>query len=212
MKDEYDRAEILASAARLERAGDRPRALAEYEKVLRWEPENFTLHGKAAVLLAESRKPAEAWSHFLAAAEGYAREGFFEKAAAVYTQAAGYLKTKVDLWLSLADLQVRRERKADAVKVCLEGRRCFSRLDQHQQAAQLLRRVLELEPFHLEATLDLARLRRRTGAREDARRLLHGLAVRNSGLALRRIRAAQLRVSPTPLALWRWVRAAAVGR
>ena len=207
-KDEYDREAILRSGEKAERKGDRPKAIAEYEKVLRWEPENRTLHQKMAVLLAEERRDAPAWSHFVAAAEGHVKDGFLDKAVAVYTQASGYLATRVDLWTALSDLHVRRGRRADGVKACLDGRRAFRKLQQHQQAGQLLRRALEIEPFHVEATLDLARLRRRTGGKEEARRLLHGIAVRNQGKTLRRIRAAQVRLSPTPAAMWRWLRAA----
>jgi tetratricopeptide (TPR) repeat protein len=211
-KDEYDRDEILKAAEKAERKGDRSRAITEYERVLRWEPQNLTLHMKMAGLLAEAKRDAEAWSHYVSAAEGYVKDGFLDKAVAVYTQAAAYLKTKVDLWVTLADLHVRRGRRADGVKACLDGRRSFRKLKQHHQAVQLLRKVLEIEPFHLDATLDLARVRRRTGGRDEAQRLLHGLAVRNEGRALRRIRGAQVHLSPTPAALWRWLRAAVAGR
>lgn len=210
--DEYDRDAILQAAEKAERKGDRPRAIAEYEKVLRWEPENLVLRTKIAVLLGQVGRPTDAAPHFVAAGEGYVKDGFVDKAVAVYTQAVEHLPTRAELWLTLAELNVKRGRKADAVKACLEGRRRFRRLTQHQQAGQLLARVLDIEPLHLEATLDLARLRRRTGLKDEARRLLHGIAVRNTGPALRRIRGAQLRLSPTPAALGRWLRAAVAGR
>lgn len=155
---------------------------------------------------------ADAWPYFAAAGEGYARDGFYAKAIAVYVRAAAFLPAKVDLWLTLADLNLRRQRKADAFKACLDGRRHFPGLAQHHQAGQLLRRALEIEPFHVETTLDLARVLRRTGQREEATRLLRGIAVRNRGRPLRRIRGAQVRLSPTPAALWRWLRAAVAGR
>lgn len=211
-KDEYDREEILKAAEKSEAKGDARRALAEYEKVLRWEPQNLVLQAKVATLLSESGRAAEAWPHFLTAAEGYVRDGFYDKAVAVYVRAAGFLPTRIDVWLSLADLNVRRQRKADAFKACLDGRRHFRRLAQHQQAGQLLRRALDIEPFHVDATLDLARVRRRAGQKEEATRLLHGVAVRSRGRALRRIRGAQVRLSPTPAAMWRWLRALAVGK
>lgn len=210
--DEYDRDTILQAAEKAERKGDRSRAIAEYEKVLRWEPENLALRTKIAVLLGQAGRSTDAAPHFVAAGEGYVKDGFVDKAVAVYTQAVEHLPTRADLWLTLADLNVKRGRKADAVKACLEGRRRFRRLTQHQQAAQLLARVLDIEPFHLEVTLDLARVRRRTGLKDEARRLLHGIAVRNQGRALRRIRGAQVRLSPTPAALWRWLRAVIAGR
>ena len=211
-KDEYDRDEILKAAEKAEKKGDRARAVTEYEKVLRWEPQNLALHGKVAALLGEAGRPSDAWPHFVTAGEAYARDGFFDKAIAVYVRAASFLPTKVEVWLSLADLNLRRQRKADAFKACLEGRRHFRRLEQHQQATLLLRRALEIEPHQVEATLDLARVRRRTGQREEATRLLQGIAARNRGPVLRRIRAAQLRLRPTPASLWRWLRAAATGK
>jgi hypothetical protein len=39
-KDEYDRNEILEAGEKAEGKGDRGRAIAEYEKVLEWEPKN----------------------------------------------------------------------------------------------------------------------------------------------------------------------------
>jgi len=211
-KDEYDRDEILKAAEKAEKKGDRARAIVEYDKVLRWEPQNFALHSKVGALLGEAGRPADAWPHFVTAGEAYARDGFYDKAIAVYTRAAPFLPTKVELWLSLADLNLRRQRKADAFKACLDGRRHFRRLEQHQQASQLLRRSLEIEAYHVESTLDLARLRRRTGQRDEATRLLQGIAARNHGPTLRRIRAAQLRLRPTPASLWRWLRAAVTGK
>jgi Flp pilus assembly protein TadD len=211
-KDEYDRDEILRAAEKAEKKGDRARAISEYQRVLRWEPANHVLHTKMGVLLAEAGREAEAWTQFVAAGEGYGREGFLDKAVAVYTQAAAYLPTRMDLWLTLCDLNLKRGRKADATRVCLEGRRHFRKLPQHQQAGQLLRKVIDIEPHHVEATVDLARVRARSGGREEARRLLHGIAVRNQGRTLRRIRAAQFRLSPTPAAAWRWARAAVTGR
>jgi tetratricopeptide (TPR) repeat protein len=165
-----------------------------------------------AALLGESGRAAEAWPHFVTAGEAYARDGFYDKAIAVYVRAAAFLPAKVELWLSLADLNLRRQRKGDAFKACLDGRRCFRRLEQHQQAGQLLRRALEIEPFHVDTTLDLARVRRRAGQREEATRLLQGIAARNRGRTLRRIRGAQLRLRPTPAAVWRWLRAAVTGK
>ena len=75
-----------------------------------------------------------------------------------------------------------------------------------------MKRGLEIEPYHVDTTLDLARVRRRAGQRDEATRLLQGIAARNHGRTLRRIRGAQLRLRPTPAALWRWVRAAVTGK
>jgi tetratricopeptide (TPR) repeat protein len=209
--EEYDRESILAGAALFEKRGQRQRAADEYQKVLRWEPENHALRTKLAVLLAEIEPNAAAWNHFLGAAEGYVRESFIEKGIAVYRQAAAFFPCNVDVWEALARHYMTLRRKPDALKALLDGRRHFTKLTYHQQATQLLRHACQIEPWHLEATLDLSRLRARTRGRDEAKLLLAGLAARNRGKNLRRVRAAQFRLSPTPAAGWRWLRSALRG-
>jgi thioredoxin-like negative regulator of GroEL len=63
----------------------------------------------------------------------------------------------------------------------------------------LLRQVLELEPGHVDATLDLADLLRRDGTRDEAKRLLAGLLVRIGKVRSlrRRVRFAQFWIEPS---------------
>ena len=122
-------------AEKAEGKGDRPRAIAEYEKVLKLgAAELRPAREGGGACSATAGRAAEAWPHFVTAGEAYARDGFHDKAIAIYVRAAASCRTKVELWLSLADLNLRRQRKADAFKACLDGRRHFRRLEQHQQA------------------------------------------------------------------------------
>jgi hypothetical protein len=63
----------------------------------------------------------------------------------------------------------------------------------------LLRQVLELQPGHVETTLDLADLLRREGIRDEAHRLLAQLLIRIGQVRhlRRRVRLAQFRVEPS---------------
>jgi len=205
--DEYDREAILAAAAKAEKKGDLEQALAEYRKVLRWEPENAVLQVKAATLLALTDRLDEAWSSFRAAASQHVKDGFFEKAISVYTQASAYFPKKFEVWDSLADLYMKRERKPDALKALLDGRHHLRELEYHRQATHLLRKACEIEPWHYRATYELARLLARTGGRDQGMHLLVGLAARNRGQRLRHVRAALFRLSPTPRNAWRFLRA-----
>jgi tetratricopeptide (TPR) repeat protein len=166
---------------------------------------------RAANLLAHTGHLDEAWSAFRFAAAQHVKDGFFEKAISVYTQAASYFPKKFEVWESLADLYMKRERKPDALKALLDGRRHLPELEYHRQATQLLRKACEIEPWHYVATWELARLLARAGGKEEARSLLLGLAARNRGAQLRRVRGALFRLSPTPGAAWRWLRAAIRG-
>ena len=74
------------------------------------------------------------------------------------------------------------------------------------EAIKLLLRARKLAPTHFEANFDLAGLLARSGARAPAARILAELAARARGSELRRTRRRQLVLSPTPGALWRFLR------
>ena len=214
----YDRQRILTQAARAQRKGRRKKAIALYRRVLEFEPANPDLHRKLAPLLARGRERGAAWASYRLAVQGLVRLGFVDRAIGVYREAAGYLPREEEVWLGLADLEVKRGRRTDAVQTLLSGRRYFRSRADRPRAVRLLVRARELDPACFEAGFDLAGLLARSGQRARSLRLLEQLAARASGRDLRRVRARQLCLSPTPRSAWRWLgawlrpRASAVAR
>ena len=166
---------------------------------------------KLATLLAQTKQHDEARLKFGAAAEIYAKQEFDDKALAVLRQAVSFLPKRVELWERIGQLDVKRERIPEAITDLLEGSRHFRRKKERQSAVRLLRLAVKIEPWQFEATLQLARLLRKSGARPEARKLYAGLCERNRSIRLRKIRGAMFRMSPTPAAAWRWLRAALRG-
>ena len=210
-KRTYDRADSLARATKALGRGKRRQAIAEYRRVLEQEPRNPVILAKLATLLAETRRLDEAGEKWAAAGKQFENQGFPEKALAVYAQAASYLPRRLELWETMAGLYLARSRRADAISALLEGRTHFRRRKQRPLAIRLLRGAVRIEPWHLEATLDLARLLAKSGGRPESDRLYKGLCEHKRGAHLRRVRGAMFRRSPTPGALWRWLRAALLG-
>lgn len=203
----YDRSRLLEAISAAEARGKFKKALALYRKILEVEPKNPDLHRRVAPLLARARQLEEAWSSFKIAADALAKEGRYEKAIGLYREAAHHLPRRVELWLAIAELHVERDRPSDATKALLEGRSHF-RYRRHRSAAvRLLSRLRALDPGHVEAGLDLARLLRKSGNRLGAMRVLRELPPYCHRRQLRRVRGAELRLSPSPGALWRWVQA-----
>jgi tetratricopeptide (TPR) repeat protein len=207
----YDRADSMARASKALGRGKRKQAIAEYRRVLQQEPGNPVILAKLAPLLAETRQLTEAGEKFRAAGKQYENQGFPEKALGVYAQAVKYLPHSVELWETISGLYLARSRRADALSALLEGRGHFRRRKQRPLAIRLLRGAVRIEPWHLDATLDLARQLAKSGGRAEADRLYQGLCERKRGVQLRRVRGAMFRRSPTPAALWRWLRAAFAG-
>ncbi len=203
----YDRSKTLAAAEKARSRGRVRKAVRCYLKVLEHAPDDHVVRSKVAPLLARAKRWDESRQNFDKAANGYLDAGFVPKAIAVWTVAAQTFPEQVDYWERIANEQVKRGKRQDAVLALLQGRSMLSRKRQRPLAVLLLRQVLELEPGHLDATLDLADLLRRDGLRDEAKRLLAGLLVRIGKVRSlrRRVRFAQFRIEPSLRAALDWV-------
>jgi tetratricopeptide (TPR) repeat protein len=201
----YDRADLMAAAAKAQARGKIKKALALYLDVLRIEPKNAELHRKVAPLLARVKEIDKAWASFSIAAEALANEGFLDKAIGVYREAAHYVPGKTDAWMAIAELHAQRDRKAAAVEALLEGRLQLKRRRDRPAAIRLLSYAREIDPHNFEVGVDLARLLRKSGQRKRAKRLLEEIKRYSHRGQLAHLRKTELRMSPTPFALFRWL-------
>ena len=195
----YDRGKTLAAAEKARSRGRVKKAIRGYLTVLEHDPADHVLRSKVAPLLAKAGRWDEARKNFDQAAEGYPKAGFSPKAIAVWTVAAQTFPEQVDYWERIANEQVKRGKRQDAVLALLEGRSMLRKKRQRPFAVLLLRQAIELEPGHVDATLDLADLLRRDGVRDEAKRLLAGLLVRIGKVRTlrRRVRFAQFWIEPS---------------
>ena len=210
-RDVYDRNRLLEQAARARKRGRRKRAIALYQQVLAVEPDDPQIHRRIAPLLAQTKRPADAWESYRRAAAKLARQGFVEQAIGIYREASAFLARDRRLWLALADLEVERGRGIDAADALLEGSRHLRARRTRQDALALLLRAREIQPTAFEPGFALGGLLVRSGQRERGRRVLEELERHARGRQLRRLRGRLLRLSPTPRAAWRWL-SAALGR
>jgi len=203
----YDRVRILEAAER-ERVRNRfHRAVALYRRVLAFEPQNARLHARLAPLLAATGQSFDAWMSFRAAAGAALRENALDRALALYREASLCLPREYRAWEAIARAELRRGARREAIEALLEGARRMHGPDLRPHAIHLLRRAREIEPWHFETALELARLLVRTRQIDEAQLLFDGLAARAAGEELRRVCAARLKAQPGPMALWRWLRA-----
>jgi tetratricopeptide (TPR) repeat protein len=208
----YNRAASLAAAQKAVAKGRVKRAIAEYSRILEHQPDDFEVRGRLAPLQAKRKLLDAAWSNFKAAAQGYERDGFLEKALSVYRQAAHSLPDRSGLWEMLADLHLQRHHSADALAALREGAWHFGSRSTRHTAIRLLEKAHRIAPEDFETGLELGRLLARAGRRPEALALLDGLAKRQEGRRLRQIRALLFRLRPTPARAWHWLRAALEGR
>jgi tetratricopeptide (TPR) repeat protein len=202
----YDRGKTLAAAEKARSRGRVKKAARCYLTILEHEPNDHVVRSKLAPLLARLGRWDEARQNFDKAAAGYLDAGFAPKAIAVWTVAAQTFPEQVDYWERIANEQVKRGKRQDAVLALLQGRSMLRKRRQRPFAVLLLRQVLELEPSHVDATIDLADQLRKDGTRDEAKRLLAGLLVRIGRVRTlrRRVRFAQFRVEPSIRGVLDW--------
>jgi tetratricopeptide (TPR) repeat protein len=207
------RSEIIAAADQARSKGRLKKAIAGYRKALELEPKDPVVHGKLAPLLAREKQPEAALESFQAAAQGHLDKGFADKALAVYTQAADTFPHRVNLWQQVAQLNVSKGHRVDAVKTLLRGRLHFRRKDERRGAITLLQEVLALDPTLFEVKLDLALQLSRERHQAEAMTLLNPmLGEAKSRRQLQRLRWTLLRVTPSVGAWGLWLRALVLGR
>jgi len=204
----YDRAATLAAARKAVAKGRVGRAIAAYSRILEHEPDDFEVRAKLAPLQAKSKLHDAAWSNFNAAAKGYERDGFLEKALSVYRQAAHSLPDRPGLWETLADLHLQRHHPADALAALQEGASHFRSRSKRHTAIRLLEKAHRIDPRSYDVSLELAHRLAQAGRRTEAVALLDHVADREDGRRLRRVRFRLLRLQPTPVRAWHWLRAA----
>ena len=194
----YDRGHALAVAEKARARGSTRKAVRWYLKVLEHQPNDHQTNARVAPLLARLGRWEEARSSFDRAADGFLSAGFAPKAIAVWSVAAQNFPEHVEYWERIANQQVLGGRKQDAVVTLIGGRKRLRKKRQRPLAMVLLRQALTLDPMHVEATLDLADLLRKDGARAEARRILSAaLGFVRARPARRKVRFALFRIEPS---------------
>ncbi len=207
----FDRSASLRAASEAKAKGQHKKALGLYQQVLKADPANTSLCREIAPLLVKAKKMDDAWMSFRIAAEGFAKQGFIEKAIGIYREATHYLPRESAAWVAVANLQAQRGHPEDATAVLLEGYRHFRSRKQRKDAMRLLTLAHKASPTNFRAGFELARLRSKMGDRKGAWNLLRELQRIAIRPERRRIRTAQFWLAPGPTTAARWLRALFTG-
>jgi Tfp pilus assembly protein PilF len=202
------RAETVAAADHARSRGRVKKAVALYQEALRADPDDPTVNTRIAPLLAKLGDADGGARAYRKAAEAHLKKGFLDRASGVVTAAAGTFPLDAGFRLESARLNLERGRRQDAVNGLVDGGRALRRARRLDAAGSLLRRALEIEPRHVEATLALAPVLAGSGSAAEARALIAALERTARGRDLARVRWASFRLRPTPAGFFRWLAAA----
>jgi len=194
---------INAAVAQVQK-GSLKGAISQYLTLIEQHPDDPEAHARVAQLLAKRKQYAEAQQHFHVAAALYLKQGFEERALAVYRSSVAAVTTDKESWQAIARWYRERGYQAEAVKTLLQARSHFNKRGLRPRGIELLRVAFEIEPWHFDATFQLAKALVRARVFGEARQLFEGLEARYYGPRLLRVRGAMFALAPSPRTFWRW--------
>ncbi|HYV86700.1 MAG TPA: tetratricopeptide repeat protein [Patescibacteria group bacterium] len=166
----FDRARSLATAEKFVKAGKMAEAVAEYKKLADDNPRDMNVVNKLGDLLVRAGKVPDALKQFLRIADFYARDGFFLKAIAMYKKICKIDPKNLECQQKLAELYQQQGLTTEAKTQFIQVAEALMRQGQGPEAADALRKVLEVDPENHKVRNTLAELLSRSAKPEDAAR------------------------------------------
>jgi tetratricopeptide (TPR) repeat protein len=173
----FSKAKALASAEKNVKAGKLQNAIADYEKILKEDPKDLTVLNTVGDLYARVGKSDKATEYFRKVGEVYVRDGFTVKAIAMYKKLTKQDPSALDAVQKLAELYTQQGLYTDARSQYMQLAEINMRNRELSAAAEMFKRILDLDPENYGLQRKLAEIYTRIGKKEEARDLYFRNAV-----------------------------------
>jgi len=167
-KMSFDKSKAMRNAERHVAQGKIRAAISEYKLVVENDPRDIATLNMLGDLYAKNSEKRDAVNCYFQVAEHYNKQGFAQKAIAVYNKISRIQPDSIEVWGKLAELH--------KVKGSLsEARAHYTTLAEHYQkhgrrleALAMYKQIALLDPNNTEVCMNLAESYIREGQREDA--------------------------------------------
>jgi len=177
----YNKIKILESAQKYLNQARISQAIAEYQQILRHEPEDQVTLMTIGDLYVRQGETFQALEYFERLAQLFLKEGFLTKAIAIYKKVAKLAPEETKPVERLAELYVQQGVMSEARPLFLQLAEAHLKANRHQEAATLLCKLLEVEPDNLRVRTRLAELYSAMGQEKEAAEAYLGAAQRVLG-------------------------------
>ncbi len=170
------KSKILRDAERHVLQGRVSQAIAEYQKIIKTDPNDVLTINTVGDLCLRQGKIAEANSYFCQVAEAYARNNFLLKAIAVYKKILKTDPKDLATNQTLAALFTKQGLNADARNQYMSIAELCAEMGNLKDSVEAYERVVELDPNNANVQLKLAEIHLSNGGREKAQSYYAGAA------------------------------------
>jgi pilus assembly protein FimV len=164
----YNKSKHIEAAQKHLSQGKLPQAIAEYQQVLKHEPNDQIILMTVGDLFVRKGETFQAIEYFERLAQVFTRDGFLTKAIAIYKKIAKLAPEETKPLEKLADLYVQQGILSEARPIFLQLAEAHLKANRREPAATLLRKLLEAEPDNLRVQMRLAEIQQAMGQTADA--------------------------------------------
>ena len=201
-----DRRDLIAKAQKAS-SRNKKKAIALYREALALDDSDPDTHLRLAELLAKTGDKGPAYASFRSAADGFIAKGFVDKAIAAYRTATEATPDFEEAWERLSELNLGRERPAEAITALESGRRRYKRAYDRPRAIRLLYRLRQMQPERMSVAADLCRTLKKEKRHDEAKAVVTELVeTRPPGKGRRKVRWLQMSLYFSPRVFWWWIR------
>ncbi|MGA2966279.1 MAG: tetratricopeptide repeat protein, partial [Terriglobales bacterium] len=163
----FSKQKALSAAEKFVQQGRLQNAIAEYDKILKNDPNDLTVNNTIGDLYSRLGDSAKAIECFKKVGDAYAAQGFTVKGIAMYKKIAK-LQPSVDVSLKLAELYTQQGLFNDARAQYLQVAEDFMKNGELEQAVRLFQKVLEMDPENVPMRVKLGEVYVRLGKKKEA--------------------------------------------
>ena len=152
----FDKTKVMRNAERFLSQGKIRAAIAEYKRVVENDPKDFSTLNILGDLHIKNSDKAEAVSCYTQVAEHYSRQGFSQKAIAVYNKISRLQPGSMEVSAKLAQLYQSKGSVAEARVHYNALAENYQRKGQKYEALSVWKQIAELDPQNTEIYLKIA--------------------------------------------------------
>jgi tetratricopeptide (TPR) repeat protein len=164
----FNKSKQLESALKCLSQGKVTQAIAEYQQILRNDPQDQATLMTVGDLFARQGDMPHAIEHFERLAQVYLHNGFNSKAIAIYKKIAKLAPAELRPLERLADLYVQQGVLSEARPLFLQIAEAHLKANRASKAVEVLRHLLEVEPENPRVQMRLAELYKVMGQKKEA--------------------------------------------
>ena len=168
----FNKDKVRANADKFVQQGKLQNAIAEYDKILKTDPKELTILNTVGDLYSRLGQTEQAIHCFKKVGDTYAADGFVPKAIAMYKKLTKLSPTSYDCVQKLGELYTQQGLYNDARAQFLLAAEGLMRGGQSEEAASILKRLLEVDPDNAGVQTKLADIYLKQGKRDAAKATL----------------------------------------